>query len=253
MLQASERKLAPPRSRPSTPRELLMESIKQGRRLRPSHTPLKKRHTAPATLMDSFPDIDKDKSFGQELPLDTGMYGLSSCLFFVQYVSLLRPYVIHQFLQFRRRGIRQDQENEMPLTHNASSLPRRFESRYFRQLVILTPEVNFAAIISKLFTMNATNAQISVVEEFALNVCLLLLPLNTWRSPVNLCRDVTSSVLHHIDYHTPTQHDNSEATGKLNTIQYDSRWNVCDLFLPPETKQAFPQSDPASIQMRFVL
>ncbi|KAJ9592611.1 hypothetical protein L9F63_015749, partial [Diploptera punctata] len=36
ILMASERKLAPPRSRPSTPRELLMESIKKGRRLRPS-------------------------------------------------------------------------------------------------------------------------------------------------------------------------------------------------------------------------
>jgi hypothetical protein len=42
-LQASERKLAPPRSRPSTPRELLMESIKQGRRLKPSLSPLRKK------------------------------------------------------------------------------------------------------------------------------------------------------------------------------------------------------------------
>ena len=42
-LQASDRKLAPARSRPSTPRELLMESIKKGRRLRPSLSPLKKK------------------------------------------------------------------------------------------------------------------------------------------------------------------------------------------------------------------
>ncbi|KAJ4441995.1 hypothetical protein ANN_11859 [Periplaneta americana] len=42
-LEASERKLAPPRSRHFTPRELLMESIKQGQRLRPSLSPLKKR------------------------------------------------------------------------------------------------------------------------------------------------------------------------------------------------------------------
>ncbi|XP_023702063.1 protein spire homolog 1, partial [Cryptotermes secundus] len=41
--KASDRKLAPPRSRPSTPRELLMESIKKGRRLKPSLNPLKKK------------------------------------------------------------------------------------------------------------------------------------------------------------------------------------------------------------------
>ncbi|CAG2060487.1 unnamed protein product, partial [Timema podura] len=40
---ASERKLPPPRHRPRTPREQLMDSIKQGRRLRPSFSPLKKR------------------------------------------------------------------------------------------------------------------------------------------------------------------------------------------------------------------
>jgi len=44
--KASDRKLAPARSRPSTPRELLMESIKKGRRLRPSLSPLKKKLVA---------------------------------------------------------------------------------------------------------------------------------------------------------------------------------------------------------------
>nr|CAD7396361.1 unnamed protein product [Timema cristinae] len=43
MLRASERKMPPPRHRPRTPREQLMDSIKQGRRLRPSFSPLKKR------------------------------------------------------------------------------------------------------------------------------------------------------------------------------------------------------------------
>nr|CAD7194217.1 unnamed protein product [Timema douglasi] len=41
--KASERKMPPPRHRPRTPREQLMDSIKQGRRLRPSFSPLKKR------------------------------------------------------------------------------------------------------------------------------------------------------------------------------------------------------------------
>ncbi|KAK6622646.1 hypothetical protein RUM43_008488 [Polyplax serrata] len=41
--KASERKLRPVVNRPSTPRELLMDSIKQGQTLRPSTSPLKKK------------------------------------------------------------------------------------------------------------------------------------------------------------------------------------------------------------------
>ncbi|XP_063228893.1 protein spire isoform X2 [Bacillus rossius redtenbacheri] len=41
--KAADRQLAPARGRPKAPRELLMEAIKQGRRLRPAYSPLKKR------------------------------------------------------------------------------------------------------------------------------------------------------------------------------------------------------------------
>jgi hypothetical protein len=53
VLQASDRKLAPPRSRPSTPRELLMESIKKGRRLKSSFNPLKKKREYYITLINA--------------------------------------------------------------------------------------------------------------------------------------------------------------------------------------------------------
>lgn len=65
--KASDRKLRPAVSRPSTPREMLMDSIKQGRTLRPSLSPLKK----------------KGKSFGSAEEPDKVQLNLTS------YVSLV--------------------------------------------------------------------------------------------------------------------------------------------------------------------
>ncbi|XP_067007598.2 protein spire [Anabrus simplex] len=60
--KASERKLPPVRNRPSTPRELLLESIKKGRRLRPSPQPTTWKRITP---------VDNSSAPQEETPNNT--------------------------------------------------------------------------------------------------------------------------------------------------------------------------------------